>query len=129
MNVVVCIKQVPETGEGHFDPVTRRLDRSRARNVMNPFDRRAIALAVELVRRHGGATVALTLGPPQAREILVEALASGIDRAVHLCDPAFAGSDTLATARALAAAIARLPHELVLCGKYTVDGETGQVGP
>lgn len=129
MDVVVCIKQVPEAGESRFDPVTRRLDRTGARNVVNPFDRRAIALAVDLQRRFGGSTVAVTLGPPQARAALVEALASGVQRAVHLCDPAFAGSDTLATARALAAAIRRLPHDLVLCGKYTVDGETGQVGP
>ena len=129
MNVVVCIKQVPEAGEGLFDSATRRLDRTAAPNVVNPFDRRAIALAVDLVRRFGGSSVALTLGPPQAREVLVEALASGIDRAVHLCDPAFAGSDTLATARALTAAIRRFPFDLVLCGKHTVDGETGQVGP
>jgi electron transfer flavoprotein alpha subunit len=129
MDVAVCIKQVPAAGEPHFDPVTRRLDRTSGPNVVNPFDRRAIALAVDLTRRFGGTSVALTLGPPQAREVLVEALASGIDRAVHLCDPAFAGSDTLATARALAAAIERLRCDLVLCGKYAVDGETGQVGP
>ncbi len=129
MDVVVCIKQVPEAGESRFDPVTRRLDRTGVRNVVNPFDRRAIALAVDLQRRFGGSTTVITLGPPQAHEVLIEALASGIQRGIHLCDPAFAGSDTLATARALAAAIGRLPHDLVLCGKYTVDGETGQVGP
>ena len=129
MNIVVCIKQVPEAGDGVFDPASRRLDRSAGPNVVNPFDRRAIALAVDLTRRFGGSSVALTLGPPQAREVLLEALASGIDRAVHLCDPAFAGSDTLVTARALTAAIQRLPYDLVLCGKCSVDGETGQVGP
>jgi electron transfer flavoprotein alpha subunit len=129
MNIVVCIKQVPEAGDGIFDPASRRLDRAAGRNVMNPFDRRAIALAVDLTRRFGGSSVAVTLGPPQARAVLIEALASGIDHAVHVCDPAFAGSDTLATARALAAAIRRLPYDLVLCGKCSVDGETGQVGP
>ena len=129
MKIVVCIKQVPEAGEARFDATTRRLDRGAATGVINPFDRRAIALAVELTRRFGGTSTAITLGPPQAREVLVEALASGIDDAVHLCDPSCAGSDTLATARALAAAIGKLGTDLVLCGKYTVDGETGQVGP
>jgi electron transfer flavoprotein alpha subunit len=73
--------------------------------------------------------VAITMGPPQAREALAECLALGADRAEHLCDRAFAGADTLATARALAAAIAREPYDLVLCGRNSVDAETGQVGP
>ena len=71
----------------------------------------------------------MTMGPPAAREALAECLALGADRGVHLCDRAFAGADTLATARALAAAVRREPFDLVLCGRNSVDAETGQVGP
>ena len=96
--------------------------------MVNPLDRPALSLAVALKARFGQ-TTAMTMGPPQAREALYEALASGLDHGVHLSDPAFAGSDTLATARTLAACIGRRGADLILCGKYTLDGETAQVGP
>src|SRR5262249_35265690 len=83
----------------------------------------------ELKNRHEGTTAGVTMGPPQARDALVDALAMGMDRAVHLEDRAFAGSDTLATARALATWLARERFDLVLLGKYSLDAETGQVGP
>jgi electron transfer flavoprotein alpha subunit len=125
MKIITCIKQVPDVIEIRFDPETRTLVREGVRNLVNPFDRPAVALAVDLMGRF----VVATMGPPQARSALVEALASGIDRALHLCDRAFAGADTLATARALAAAIRQEGFDLILCGKHTVDGETAQVGP
>src|SRR5207244_2404268 len=78
---------------------------------------------------HGGEVVVMTMGPPQAHEALTHCLALGADRAIHLCDRAFAGSDTLATARALALALARDSVDLILCGRNSVDAETGQVGP
>src|SRR5262249_16464103 len=79
--------------------------------------------------RYGAETTVVTMGPPQAREALVDALAMGIDRAVHLEDRAFAGADTLATARAIAMWLTGEKFDLVLLGKYSLDAETGQVGP
>src|SRR5208337_4094969 len=88
-----------------------------------------ISLAVDLKNRHGAETTVVTMGPPQARDALVDALAMGMDVAVHLEDRAFAGADTLATARALALWLARGQFDLIMLGKYSLDAETGQVGP
>jgi len=112
-----------------FDHARKVLIREGVRNILNPFDRRAIAQAVKIRAESGGLVTAITMGPPQAREALYECLAAGADKAIHLLDQAFAGADTLATAQALAAAIRRLPFDLIICGKYSVDAETGQVGP
>ena len=129
MRIAVCIKQVPAVSALAFDPATRTIRRDGVRSEISAFDVRALLRAIELRDDHGGEVVAITMGPPAAREALAECLALGADRAVHLCDPAFAGSDTLATARALAAALRREPYDLVLCGRNSVDAETGQVGP
>ncbi|MCS6913226.1 MAG: FAD-binding protein [Myxococcales bacterium] len=129
LKVIVCLKQVPDVAEIRFDPQRRTLVREGVPAIVNPFDRPALSLAVRLRQEQGAEVTVVTMGPPQAREALYEALASGCDRAVHLCDRAFAGSDTLATACALAAAIRQNGFDLVLCGKHTVDGETAQVGP
>lgn len=129
MLIAVCIKQVPAVSALQFDPATRTIRREGVRSEISAFDVRALLRAVELRDEHGGEVVAVTMGPPQAREALAECLALGADRALHLCDPAFAGSDTLATARALATALAREPYDLILCGRNSVDAETGQVGP
>jgi electron transfer flavoprotein alpha/beta subunit len=126
---VVCIKQVPR------EPVFKRegdyfkVDRDRTEGILNPCDRDALNTACELKEKAGGEIVALSMGPPQADEVLREALACGADRAVLLSDPAFAGADTLATARTLAAAVRKLGnYSLVLCGSRTLDSDTGQVG-
>lgn len=130
MRLIVCIKQVPDVSELKFDDVKKTLIREGVSNEINPFDRRAITFACETARKYGGEVVVISMGPPQAREALTEALAMGADRAVHLLDRAFAGSDTLATSRALALAIVReKTFDMVLCGKYSVDAETGHVGP
>lgn len=129
MKIAVCIKQVPSVSALQFDAATRTIRREGVRSEISAFDVRALLRAVELRDEHGGEVVALTMGPPQAREALLECLALGADRAVHLCDPAFAGADTLATARALAAALAAEAFDLILCGRNSVDAETGQVGP
>ncbi len=126
--IAVCIKQIPLVEDANFDPVTRTIRRDGT-NVISAYDLRALAQAVELKNRLGCETVAITMGPPQAREALVDALGMGIDRAVHLQDRAFAGSDTLATARALALWLKREAFDLILLGKYSLDAETGQVGP
>jgi electron transfer flavoprotein alpha subunit len=126
--IAVCIKQIPLVEDANFDPATRTIRRDGV-NVISAYDLRAIAQAVDLKNRLGFETVAVTMGPPQAREALIDALGMGIDHAVHLQDRAFAGSDTLATARALAAWLKREAFDLILLGKYSLDAETGQVGP
>jgi electron transfer flavoprotein alpha subunit len=129
MKIAVCIKQVPVVSALQFDAETKTLKREGVRTEVSSFDVRAVLKAIELRDAHGGDVVAVTMGPPQAREALAECLALGADRAIHLCDRAFAGADTLATARALALAFRREDFDLILCGRNSVDAETGQVGP
>jgi electron transfer flavoprotein alpha subunit len=128
LNIAVLIKQIPLIEDANFDPATKTIKRDGP-NVISAFDLRAVSLAMDLKNRHGAETTVITLGPPQARESLEQALAMGMDRAIHITDRAFAGSDTLATARALAATVRREKFDLVLLGKYSLDAETGQVGP
>jgi electron transfer flavoprotein alpha subunit len=128
IKIAVCIKQIPLIEEANFDAVTKTIKRDGP-NVISAYDLRAISLAVELKNRHGAETTVVTMGPPQARGALVDALAMGMDNAVHLEDRAFAGADTLATARALALWLARGNFDLIMLGKYSLDAETGQVGP
>ncbi|MGA3229868.1 MAG: FAD-binding protein [Candidatus Binatus sp.] len=128
LKIAVCIKQIPLIEEANFDSTTKTIKRDGP-SVISAFDLRAISLAVELKNRHGAETTVVTMGPPQARDALVDALAMGMDRAVHLEDRAFAGADTLATARALAIWLARGNFDLIMLGKYSLDAETGQVGP
>ncbi len=129
MRVAVLIKQVPAFGEMTLGP-DGRLAREGLELEINPYCRRAIAQGIELARASGGTCLAVTLGPPAAEDALREAVAAGADDALLLTDPAFAGSDTLATARALAAALRREePFDLILTGLNSVDSDTGQVGP
>ena len=128
LKIAVCIKQIPLIEEANFDAVTKTIKRDGPA-VISAYDLRAISLAVELKKIHGAETTVVTMGPPQARNALVDALAMGMDHAVHLEDRAFAGADTLATARALALWLARGKFDLIMLGKYSLDAETGQVGP
>ena len=128
MKIAVCIKQVPVVSLLKFDNETRRVVRDGVPSEVNPFDVLAMSLAVNLKRAHDATVVVYTMGPPQARDALVQCLAMGADSAVHLNDRAFAGSDTLATARALSMALARDEFDLIICGRNSVDAETGQVG-
>jgi electron transfer flavoprotein beta subunit len=133
MNIVCCIKQVPNTAEVKIDPETNTLIRSGVESIMNPYDMVALEAAVAQKDRFGGTVTAVSMGPPQAEEALREAIAQGADRAILLSDRAFAGADTLATSYTLARTIERLsettPVDLVLCGKQAIDGDTAQVGP
>ncbi|MHB8220776.1 MAG: FAD-binding protein [Acidimicrobiales bacterium] len=129
LRVAVLVKQVPATDSLALG-ADGRLHRQSGHVEMNPFCRRAVSMGVELARVSGGECIVFTLGPPSADDVLREAVAWGADRGVHLCDPAFAGSDTLATARALVAELRRhAPFDLVVAGRNSVDGDTGQVGP
>jgi len=129
MKIVVCIKQVPYIDQLKFDHDTKRVIREGVESEINPFDKRALTEAINLKNKTGAETIVLTMGPPQAVSALREALAMGIDRAVHLLGREFAGADTLATARALAAEIRKIGFDLILCGKYATDAETAQVPP
>jgi len=130
LQIVVCIKSVPDTTQVRFDPETNTLVRSEAESIINPFDMYAIEEGLRLAEAHGGQVTAVTMGPPQAEKELREALAMGCDQAVLLSAPEFAGSDTWATAYCLARAIATLGEfDLIICGKQAIDGDTGQVGP
>ncbi len=129
MRFVVCVKYVPLLSELRFDRDSRRLVREGVRGETSSFDVRALLGALRLREAHGGEVVVITMGPPAAREALTFCLALGADRGVHLCDGALAGSDTLATSRALAALLRRERPDLVLVGRASVDAETGQVGP
>jgi electron transfer flavoprotein beta subunit len=97
MNIIVCIKQVPDTTAVRIDPETRTLVREGVPSIVNPFDMYAIEEGLRLKEKYGGTVTAITLGPPQAAEALREAVALGVDEVIHLCDAAFKGSDTLAT--------------------------------
>ncbi|MCX8073453.1 MAG: FAD-binding protein [Candidatus Binatia bacterium] len=130
MRIAVCVKQVPSVAALRFDPVNKTLQREGVPLEINSFDLRALAWAKEFKQKFPNTEIlAVTLGPPQARAALVDALALAADRAVLLTDPAFRGSDTLATARALAAFFRRNASDIILCGRYSVDAETSQVGP
>ena len=129
MRIIVCIKQIPDERSVRFDEETRAIVREGVPLRVNTFDRKAVTAGIAIKERFGGEVVAITMGPPQARDALVECLAIGADRAVHLLDNKFARSDTLATARALSLAIKREGFDVVLSGKFSTDADTGQVPP
>lgn len=130
MNIIVCLKQVPSTTKVQIDSQTHTLVRQGIENIVNPFDTYALEEGVRIKERYGGKVAVLTMGPPQAEEALREAISSGADEAILLNDSAFAGSDTLATSYTLARAIDKIEeYDLVICGRQTIDGDTGQVGP
>jgi len=130
MNVIVCIKQVPDTTNVRIDPETNTLIREGVESIINPFDAYAIEEAVRIRERVGGKVTVLTMGPPQAENALREAISLGVDEAILLSDRAFAGSDTWATSLALASAIKKIgDYSLIICGKQAIDGDTAQVGP
>lgn len=130
MDIIVCIKQVPETIEVRINPETNTLIREGVKSIINPFDMYAIEEAIRLKAKFSGKTTVLTMGPPQADAALREAISLGIDEGVLLSDRAFAGSDTWATSYTLAGAIRKIGwFDLIICGKQASDGDTAQVGP
>ena len=130
MNIVVCIKQVPGTTDIKIDPQTNTLVREGVESIINPFDTYALEEGVRLRERCGGKVTVISMGPPQADAALREAISLGADEAILLSDRAFAGSDTWATSYVLSKAIAKIAdYDVVICGRQTLDGDTGQVGP
>src|SRR3989338_4813938 len=130
MEIIVCIKQVPETTQVQIDPQTNTLIREGVKSIINPFDMYAIEEGIRLKEKFGGKVTVITMGPPQAESALREAIALGADEAVLVSDRAFAGSDTWATSFTMATAIKKMgKFDLIICGKQASDGDTAQVGP
>lgn len=128
MNILVLVKEVPDMEKVRFDSVRGVVDRSSAPAEINPFDESALEAALELKRKYGAHVTAMTMGPPRAEKTLQDIYARGADECILLTDRAFGGSDTIATSRTLAAAIAAGDYDLILCGEKSVDGDTAQVG-
>ena len=130
MNVIVCIKQVPDTTEIKIDPVKNTLIRTGVPSIMNPFDKNALETGLQLKDRYGGKVTVISMGPPQAKAVLREALSMGADEAYLVTDRAFGGSDTYATSYILSQAIKKLgDFDVILGGKQAIDGDTGQTAP
>lgn len=131
MNIIVCIKQVPDTNEVKIDKKTGTLIREGVPSIINPDDKNALEEALRLKDKYKDTKVTvLTMGPPQAKVALNEAFAMGADEGILLSDRAFAGSDTWATSTTLAGAIKKMgDFDIILCGRQAIDGDTAQVGP
>ncbi|TDQ54681.1 electron transfer flavoprotein subunit beta/FixA family protein [Phaeovulum veldkampii] len=133
LNIVVCIKQVPDSAQIRVHPVTNTIMRQGVPTIINPYDLFALEEALRLRDEYGGQVTVLSMGPPMAEDALRRALGLGADKAVLITDRRFAGSDTLATSFALTAALTTLaeerPIDIVFTGKQTIDGDTAQVGP
>ena len=129
MNIVVCIKQVPDTNEVKLDPKTGTLIREGVPSIINPDDKAGLEAALRLKDSMGAKVSVISMGPPQADVALREALAMGADEAILITDRAFGGADTWATSSTLASAVKKLPFDLIITGRQAIDGDTAQVGP
>lgn len=130
MNIIVCIKQVPETTEVKIDPETNTLIREGVASIINPFDMYAIEEALRIKEKMAANVIVLSMGPPQAEEALRQAIAMGADEGILLSDRSFAGADTWATSYTLSKGILKVgKYDLIICGKQATDGDTAQVGP
>jgi electron transfer flavoprotein beta subunit len=130
MNIIVLVKQVPDTSEVKISRDTNTLIRDGVPSIINPYDMYAIEEALRLREQHGGKVTAVTMGPPQAADALKEAVALGVDDVVLLSDRAFAGADTWATSYVLSQGIKKIGvYDLIIAGKQAIDGDTAQVGP
>ena len=130
MQIIVLVKQVPNTTEVKLDPKTGNLIREGIESIINPDDLHAVEAAVTLKDRMKGKVTALSMGPPQAIDALSETMGMGVDESILLTDTAFAGADTWATSYTLGRAIEKIgKFDLILCGRQAIDGDTAQIGP
>ncbi len=131
MNIIVCIKQVPDTSEVKINPETNTLIREGVPSIINPFDENAIEEALRIREQQGGIVTVISMGPPQVESSLRDALAMGVDEVLLISDRAFAGADTLATSYTLGKTIETYlkGYSLIIFGKQAIDGDTAQVGP
>ncbi|WP_250674162.1 electron transfer flavoprotein subunit beta/FixA family protein [Paraclostridium ghonii] len=130
MEILICIKQVPGTSEVEVDEVTGVLKRDGVDSKMNPYDLYALETALRIRKEKGGTLKVITMGPPQAKQVIEESFMMGVDEGAILSDRKFAGADVLATSYALSQGIKKIGKpDLIICGKQTTDGDTAQVGP
>lgn len=133
LHIVACIKQVPDTKIIKMNPKTNTMDRRTAPAILNPYDAHAVEEAVKLKERYGGTVSVVTMGPPPAVKAIKKCIEIGADEGYLITDRRFAGADTLATSYAVTKAIEKIskekPVDLIICGKMSIDGDTGQVGP
>ncbi len=129
MNILVCIKQVPGSNNVEVDPVTGVLKRDGVKSKMNPYDLYGLELGLSLVEKYGGTLKTITMGPPQAKEVIIESICMGADCGSVLTDRKFAGADVLATSYTISQGIKQMGEfDIIICGKQTTDGDTAQVG-
>ena len=129
MNILVCVKQVPGSNQVEVDPVTGVLKRSGVPSKINPYDLYGIETALSVAETYGGTVQSITMGPPQAKAVILETVSMGAERGTVLTDRKFAGADVLATAYTLSQGIRKCGEfDLIICGKQTTDGDTAQVG-
>lgn len=130
MKILVFVKQVPDTTDVKLDPKTGNLSREGVQSIMNPLDSNAVEAAIQLKEKYGATVAAISMGPPQAEDVLKKALAMGCDESVLLSDRAFGGADTLATGYVLSKAAEKIgDYDLLIFGRHASDGETAQTGP
>ena len=130
MDILVCIKQVPGTAKVEVDPVTGVLKRDGVDSKMNPYDLYALEAALRIKEKQGGVIKVISMGPPQAKDVIKEAYMMGADEGVLVSDRKFAGADVLATSYTISQGVRKMGNfDLILCGKQTTDGDTAQVGP
>lgn len=130
MNILIFVKQVPETDDVKLDPQTGNLQREGVKSIMNPNDANVIEAALQLKEKHGGRISVVTMGPSQALEVQKKALGMGCDEAFLLSDRQFGGADTLATSYTLAKAAEKIGgYDLLILGRLASDGDTAQTGP
>lgn len=130
MKIIVLVKQVPDSTDVRLDPASGILKRDRNKGIANPEDKYAVEMALGIREKNGGTITVLSMGPETAKDTLKEALAMGADEAMLISDPALAGSDVATTAKVLAAAIEAIgAPDLILCGRRSIDGSCGAVGP
>ncbi len=130
MKILVFVKQVPDTDDVQLDPKTGNLRREGVKSILNPLDANSVEAALQLREKYGGTVSAVSMGPPQALDVLKKALGMGCDEAYLLSDRAFGGADTLATSYTLAMAARKIgDYDLLLFGRHAVDGDTAQTGP
>ncbi len=130
MDIIVLIKQVPDTTDVKLDPKTGNLIREGLESIMNPDDLHALEAALYIKEIVGGKVTVVSMGPMQTIDVISEAIGMGADRGILLSDRAFAGADTWATSFTLGKAIEKIgTYDLVLCGRQAIDGDTAQIGP
>ncbi|MBU3195979.1 electron transfer flavoprotein subunit beta/FixA family protein [Clostridium algidicarnis] len=130
MEILVCIKQVPGTSKVEVDPVTGVLKRDGVDSKMNPYDLYALETALKIKEQKGGLIKVISMGPPQAKDVIKEAYMMGADEGALVTDRKFAGADVLATSYTISQGVKKMgTFDIILCGKQTTDGDTAQVGP